>query len=81
MTTPTAANQQTRASAYGRTPRLLSPIELAEYLGVPLATVYRWRSQRDGPAGIRVGRHVRYRSVDVERWLDQHHDGHTRGSA
>ena len=81
MTTPRAANQQSRAPANGRVnPRLLSPVELAEYLGVPLATVYRWRSRRDGPAGIRVGRHVRYRLADVERWLDQHHDVHTRNA-
>jgi excisionase family DNA binding protein len=49
---------------------LLSPTDLAAYLAVPLATVYRWRSRRKGPCGIRVGRHVRYRIADVERWLD-----------
>ncbi|MGZ6908974.1 MAG: helix-turn-helix domain-containing protein [Acidimicrobiia bacterium] len=49
---------------------LLSPADLADYLGVPVATVYRWRSQRERPAGMRVGRHVRYRLVDVENWLD-----------
>jgi excisionase family DNA binding protein len=51
--------------------RLLSPEELSSYLGVPLATVYRWRSRREGPLGMRVGRHVRYRLRDVERWLDE----------
>jgi excisionase family DNA binding protein len=49
---------------------LLSPEDLASYLAVPLATVYRWRSRREGPRGIRVGRHVRYHVDDVERWLD-----------
>jgi excisionase family DNA binding protein len=49
---------------------LLSPEDLASYLAVPLATVYRWRTRREGPRGIRVGRHVRYRVDDVERWLD-----------
>lgn len=49
---------------------LLSPAALAEYLDVPIATVYRWRSRGDGPPGIRVGRHVRYRRRDVEAWLD-----------
>ena len=49
---------------------LLSPADLATYLNVPLATVYSWRSRREGPCGIRVGRHVRYRLDDVERWLN-----------
>ncbi len=49
---------------------LLSPEELAAYLAVPLATVYRWRSRRDGPASYRVGRHVRYKLEDVEAWLE-----------
>jgi len=51
--------------------QLLSPDELASYLGVPRATVYRWRSRREGPCGIRVGRHVRYRLEEIERWLDE----------
>lgn len=50
--------------------RLLSPGELASYLGLPVATIYRWRSRGDGPCGMRVGRHVRYRVEDVDRWLD-----------
>jgi excisionase family DNA binding protein len=54
--------------------RLLSPEELASYLGVPRATVYRWRNRREGPCGIRVGRHVRYRLEEVERWLDEHQE-------
>ncbi|HZJ27979.1 MAG TPA: helix-turn-helix domain-containing protein [Acidimicrobiia bacterium] len=78
MTTPTTENQRATTLPNQRRvepgTRLLSPAELAEYLGVPLATVYRWRSQHDGPAGIRVGRHVRYRLDDVERWLDAHRD-------
>ena len=53
---------------------LLSPADLAAYLAVPLATVYRWRSRSEGPLGYRVGRHVRYRLDDVERWLEGHID-------
>jgi excisionase family DNA binding protein len=52
----------------------MSPYEVASYLGVPLRTVYRWRTRGDGPRGYRVGRHVRYRIVDVERWLEGHRD-------
>ena len=52
----------------------MSPYEVASYLGVPLRTVYRWRTRGDGPRGYRVGRHVRYRVGDVERWLERHRD-------
>lgn len=53
---------------------LLSPQRLANYLGVPLATVYRWRCEGTGPRGIKVGKHVRYRQRDVEAWLDTRSD-------
>ena len=55
-------------------PLLLSPEELAVFLGVPLPTIYRWRSRRAGPPGFRVGRHVRYRLEDVHEWLDSRRD-------
>jgi excisionase family DNA binding protein len=48
---------------------LSSVRELAEYLGVPLATVYRWNYLGTGPQRLVIGRHVRYRRADVERWL------------
>lgn len=48
---------------------LLSTEELAEYLDVPVATVYAWRYHRKGPPGFRIGRYVRYRLSDVEDWL------------
>lgn len=53
---------------------LLSPKELADYLGVPLATVYRWRSESTGPRGLKVGKHVRYRQADVAAWLETRTD-------
>lgn len=53
---------------------LLSPTDLADYLQVPLKTVYRWRSEAAGPRGIRVGKHVRYRREDVDSWLDSQAD-------
>jgi excisionase family DNA binding protein len=51
--------------------RLLTVQELAEYLGVPVATLYQWRHRREGPPGFRVGRHVRYRWIDVHEWIEQ----------
>lgn len=45
--------------------------EVAEYLGVPEHTLAQWRYRGSGPRYIRVGRHVRYRWPDVDRWLDE----------
>ena len=50
--------------------RLLTVDDLAEYLEIPVATVYAWRYRQEGPPGFRVGRHLRYRWSDVERWID-----------
>ena len=55
--------------------RLLSVRELAEYLGVPVATLYTWRYRDAGPPGIKVGRHLRYRRNDVEAWIRQRMKG------
>lgn len=44
--------------------------DLSEFLGVPVKTLYEWRTKRYGPGGIRVGRCIRYRQEDVLAWLD-----------
>lgn len=55
--------------------RLLTPQEVADYLGIPLTTLFRWRwDGGKGPRGHRVGRHLRYRSEDVEAWLAEQAD-------
>ena len=51
--------------------RLLTVEELADYLGVPIATLYAWRYRGEGPPGFRVGRHLRYRRNDVEQWISR----------
>ena len=51
--------------------RLLTVQDLALYLGVPVATVYEWRYRGKGPPGFRVGRHLRFRHGDVERWIEE----------
>jgi excisionase family DNA binding protein len=62
-----------------RLDRLLTVQELADYLGVPVATIYAWRYRHHGPPGFRVGRHVRFRWRDVERWIEDR-SGCTRHS-
>jgi excisionase family DNA binding protein len=51
--------------------RLLTVDELAEYLGVPVATLFQWRYRGGGPQGFRVGRYVRYRWSEVEEWIER----------
>ena len=51
------------------TERLLTTDDLAAFLDVPVKTLYAWRYRGEGPIGFRVGKHVRYRWTDVERWI------------
>lgn len=50
---------------------LQSSIEVSERLGIPERTLGQWRYRGVGPDFIHVGRHVRYRPEDVDRWLDR----------
>lgn len=54
-----------------RSERLMSVQELADYLDVPVKTIYAWRYHGHGPKGFRVGRHVRFRWRDVQVWLSE----------
>ena len=51
--------------------QLMSTEALAEYLGIPTTTIYKWRVQGTAPRGIKIGRHIRYRASEVRRWLDE----------
>ena len=53
---------------------LMTAEELAQLLRVPLATLYAWRYRGDGPPGIRVGRHIRYRREAVLQWIAHRED-------
>ncbi len=50
---------------------LMTVESVAEYLGVPAATVYQWNSRGQGPRRYRLGKHVRYRRADVDLWVDR----------
>ncbi len=52
--------------------KLLSVEEVAEFLGVPVNTLYQWRHKGTGPTAFRVGRFLRYDPVDVREWLSEH---------
>jgi predicted DNA-binding transcriptional regulator AlpA len=52
-----------------RDDRLWSVEELSEFLGIPVHTLYRWRTTGYGPKGVRIGRYVRYQQDAVYSWL------------
>lgn len=47
-----------------------SPESLGDFLGVPTRTVYSWNYTGTGPPYRRLGKHIRYRRSDVEKWLE-----------
>ncbi|MBE7699236.1 helix-turn-helix domain-containing protein [Oerskovia sp. Sa1BUA8] len=57
--------------AQAATPPLLTPIDLAAQLGVPIPTLYAWRTRGIGPRALKVGKHLRWRQADVDQWLEQ----------
>jgi len=57
---------------------LLKPDDVAEILGVPISTLYGWRYRRIGPQSLKVGRHIRYRPKDVERFISDGADQSTQ---
>lgn len=67
----------TRAEPGGRVTKrpLGTADEVSEYLGVPIDTLYVWRHRSKGPRSSKVGRHLRYRWEDVDKWLDDQASG------
>jgi len=53
---------------------LIDVQQLADYLDVPVKTLYAWRYRGEGPPAFRVGRHLRYRLSDIQRWIQQRID-------
>jgi excisionase family DNA binding protein len=59
-----------QASRLQGSERLMTLLEVSQLLGVPVATLYRWRHCGEGPSDYRIGRHVRYRRAAVEAWIE-----------
>ena len=43
--------------------------EVSLYLGVPVPTLYQWRSRGYGPPARRLGKHLRYLPEQVREWV------------
>lgn len=67
-TQPTAPAQE--GTGMTAMEKLWSTQELANFLGLPVQTIYQWRKRKYGPLGRKMGRHIRYRQSEVERWID-----------
>ncbi|WP_424533598.1 helix-turn-helix transcriptional regulator [Sphaerisporangium viridialbum] len=50
--------------------RHLTPEDLADRVGIPVATIYQWNSRGTGPRFMKIGKHVRYKIADVVAWED-----------
>lgn len=48
---------------------LWSVHDTAAWLGVPVATLYKWRHLGKGPHAYRLGRHLKYAPAEVRTWL------------
>jgi predicted DNA-binding transcriptional regulator AlpA len=68
-TQPTALGQENLGMAAAMQ-KLWGTQELADFLGLPVQTIYQWRKRNYGPPGRKMGRHIRYRPAEVERWID-----------
>ena len=44
---------------------------VAEYLGVQIPALEKWRQLGTGPAYVKVGRLVRYRKSALDAWLTE----------
>jgi predicted DNA-binding transcriptional regulator AlpA len=44
--------------------------DVANYLRMPVKTIYKWRLTGDGPVGARLGKHLRYDPADVVAWFE-----------
>jgi excisionase family DNA binding protein len=48
---------------------LLSIGQVSQMLGIPVRTLREWRMRGEGPRAARLGRHLRYRPEEVDRWV------------
>jgi predicted DNA-binding transcriptional regulator AlpA len=71
MINPTQKDHPNRLGRGSLIPPMVTTKELAELIGVPVATLNNWRSIGRGPRSFRLGRAVKYSLADVAAWIEQ----------
>ncbi len=51
---------------------LATPRDVSDHYQIPEETLRQWRRRKIGPRWAKIGHHVRYRWVDVEKYFDEH---------
>ena len=67
------ASHATADNPWGLEP-LLDIGALADYLGIPVSTIYDWRTRGLGPPAYRFGKHLKFAISDVCVWIEQQRD-------
>ncbi|OJU41487.1 MAG: AlpA family transcriptional regulator [Microbacterium sp. 69-10] len=62
-------NEEQQSNFHGLEP-LLNINELADYLGIPVSTIYDWRTNGKGPRAYRFGKRIKFGVGDVRTWMD-----------
>lgn len=71
MGRPKKERRKSQAARLEQSDDALWTIErLANYLALPVATIYQWRYRGKGPVGHRVGKHLRFRKREIDLWLE-----------
>jgi predicted site-specific integrase-resolvase len=48
-----------------------TPQEVAELLRCSVSSLAKWRRAGTGPAFVRIGNRIRYRLIDIARYVDR----------
>ena len=51
---------------------ILMEKDAAETVAIGYSTLRKHRYEGTGPKYIRIGRSIRYKRIDIEKWLDEH---------
>lgn len=63
-----------KKSKTGAMERLMTIADVADYLGVPVQTIYFWRVEGKGPKAHKIGRHLRFAPEDVRAYVAEQPD-------